>query len=230
MTFSEIFSCFMQLIYPENCLICGENLVQTENQICLSCLIQLPKTNYHLQLDNPVEKRFWGKIRVEHASSFCFFEKGAMIQKLMHELKYRDNREIGEILGKHFGMDLAESSFYQDIDVILPVPLHKNRYHKRGYNQSEEIAKGIAVALKKPVDTQIITRAIENPTQTKKGVFERWENTTGIFVVNDIATLSDKHILLVDDVLTTGSTLEACGQAILTIPNIRLSVVTLAMA
>jgi len=231
MSIKNLFLDFIHLIYPNNCLLCGESLVKTESHICLFCLFSLPKTNYHLQQDNPVEKRFWGKVKVEHASSLFYFQKGSLVQKLLHELKYRGNKEIGEMLGSHLGMELLQSPFYKDIDVIVPVPLHKNRYRKRGYNQSECIANGISSVLKKPVDTQTLIRAVETSTQTKKGVFERWENTNGIFALVDNEAFNNKHILLVDDVLTTGSTLESCAKTIVDGQNkARVSIVTLAMA
>jgi ComF family protein len=231
MRIKDLFLDFIHLIYPNNCLLCGESLVKTESQLCLFCLFSLPKTNYHLQKDNPIEKRFWGKVNIEHASSFFYFQKGSSVQKLLHELKYHGNKEIGELLGAHLGMELLQSPFYKDIDLIVPVPLHKNRYQKRGYNQSECIAKGISSVLKKPVDTQTLIRVVETSTQTKKGVFERWENTNGIFALVDNHAFKSKHILLVDDVLTTGSTLEACAKTLIEGENsVRVSIVTLAVA
>jgi ComF family protein len=231
MSIKDLFLDFIHLIYPNNCLLCGKSLVKTESHLCLYCQFSLPKTNYHLQQNNPVEKRFWGKVTIEHATSLFYFQKGSSVQQLLHELKYRGNKEIGEMLGSHLGLELLQSTFYKDIDVIVPVPLHKNRYRKRGYNQSECIANGISSVLKKPVDTTTLIRTVETATQTKKGVFERWENMNGIFALADNQTFNNKHILLVDDVLTTGSTLEACARTIVDGQNkARVSVVTLAVA
>ena len=219
-----------ELFYPNLCLICGESLVTGEIQLCLKCQNQIPKTNYHLLPDNDVEKRFWGKVPVANASSYFFFQKGSDFQKLIHELKYRGNQEIGNILGKYAAVDLLENPEYQHIDWIVPVPLHPKKLAKRGYNQSELICNGISAILEKPVNTSNLRRLQENTTQTKKSVYERYKNTQGIFQLTNPEEFRDKHILLVDDVLTTGSTLEACIQTLLLAENIKISVFTLAVA
>ena len=221
---------FIDLLFPNLCIVCAESLVKGEHQICLKCLSQIPKTNYHLMTGNPVEKKFWGKVPVEMASSFYFFQKGSGFQKLMHELKYRGNKEIGELLGKYAAVDLIENDNYKGIDVIIPVPLHPKKQLKRGYNQSEWICKGLSSVLEKPMNTDSLIRVQENTTQTKKSVYERYENTMGIFQLKEPNELNDKHVLLVDDVLTTGSTLEACIQALLKTKNVKVSVFTLAVA
>lgn len=221
---------FIHLIYPNTCLVCGEILVQGEEHICIKCLYKLPKTNYHLQEENQTEKKFWGKVKIEHATAFYSFQKGSSVQKLLHELKYKGKKEIGEVLGKHMAIDLMQCDKYEDIDLIVPVPLHKNRYNKRGYNQSEWIAKGLSAIMEKPIETESLVRLIENTTQTKKAVYERWENTQGIFEVSNSSAFENKHILLVDDVLTTGATLEACVEALLKTSGIKVSIVTLAVA
>jgi ComF family protein len=221
---------FLHLIYPNNCFVCNESLVENESFICLSCLHKLPKTNYHLQQENPVEKLFWGKVEIENACSFLFFEKGSSVQKLLHQIKYKGEKELGEELGKHFGNTLLESNKYSNIDLIVPVPLHKKRYNKRGYNQSEWIAKGLAEKLKCPIEINGIVRRVENETQTKKGVYERWENTQDIFSVTDSETFVGKHILIVDDVLTTGATIESCAECFSEIEGTKISIATLAVA
>ncbi len=221
---------FIFLIYPKVCIVCGNHLVQSEKSICQQCVIDLPKTGFHLLQNNPVEKLFWGKIHVEFASAFFFFQKGSVAQKLLHNLKYKGNKEIGIELGKHYATELVRSSLIDTIDYIVPVPLHKNKLKKRGYNQSEMIAIGLSQVLSIPVETDTLVRAIENPTQTKKGVFERWENTYGVFTITNTQQFANKHILLVDDVLTTGSTIEACVQAIKQAPNAKVSFISLALA
>lgn len=220
----------LHLMYPNNCLICQESLSKAEEHLCLSCLYKLPRSQFHLQPDNPIEKRFWGKVAVHHASSLYLFEKGGSVQKIMHQIKYKGNKELAVYMGRQLGLALNSSSFYTDVDYIIPVPLHVNRQRKRGYNQSELLSEGIALAMQKELHLDNLLRLIENPTQTKKTVFERWENTQGIFGLKNPALLHKKHVLLVDDVLTTGSTLEACVQAILQCPSARVSIVTLAMA
>jgi len=218
------------ILYPNICLICGENLLRNEEQICLKCLHDIPRTNYHLQPNNPVEKRFWGKVAIEHASSFFFFTKGSPFQKLLHELKYRNNKKIGEIMGKYAAGDLIANLALAEIDFIVPLPLHPKKKLKRGYNQSEMISIGIAAVFSKPIDTKTLTRTKETSTQTRKSVFERYENTIDTFEVVDKNAFRNKHILLVDDVLTTGSTIEAAILALNKCEGIRVSVFTLAVA
>lgn len=226
----RFFHHFIDLLYPNLCLICNESLMSTESQLCLSCFSKMPKTNYHLLQDNPVEKRFWGKVPVERATSFLFFQKGSDFQKLIHELKYRGNKEVGVTMGKFAAADLLDSDDFKSIDLIVPVPLHEKKEAKRGYNQSEMICNGLAEILGMPVVTDNLYRTAENTTQTRKSVFERYENTLGIFGLKNPAEFEGKHILIVDDVLTTGSTVEACIQALLQAKNTRISVFTLAIA
>lgn len=220
----------MDLLYPNLCVICNESLVRGEEMICFHCLHQMPKTNYHLEKDNAVEKRFWGKVPVYRATSYFHFYKGSPFRQLLHELKYRGNKEIGRVMGRFAGIDLLDTDDFASIDVIVPVPLHPKKQLKRGYNQSEWIARGLSEALNKPVDTTHLIRIKENATQTKKSVFERYQNTQGIFALNDVTVFEKKHILLVDDVLTTGSTLEACALALMESSFVKISVFTLALA
>ncbi len=226
----KFFHHFTDLVYPNLCLVCGESLVGSENQLCLKCFNSIPKTNYHLQKDNPVEKRFWGKVPVERASSYFFFQKGSDFQKLIHELKYRGNREVGIAVGKYAAADLLESPDFMSVDVIMPVPLHPKKEAKRGYNQSYIIGKGMAEIMNKPLIGNNLVRIQERTTQTRKSVYERFENTQGIFELRNPEELSGKHVLLVDDVLTTGSTLEACVQALQQVKDVKVSVFTLAVA
>lgn len=220
----------MGILYPNICLICGENLLKNEEQICLNCLNEIPRTNFHNQLNNPIEKRFWGKVRVEHASSFFFFTKGSPFQKLLHELKYKQNKEIGHIMGKYAAIDLLSNANYESINLIVPIPLHPKKMAKRGYNQSELICNGISQVFNKPVHTQSLVRTTNTNTQTRKSVFERYKNTEGIFDVVNKEVFKHKHILLVDDVLTTGSTLEAAIVALQQCEGVKISVFTLAVA
>ena len=220
----------LNLIYPNLCIICNEPLNKSENQICISCVQQIPRTHYHIQSDNPVEKRFWGKVNIFRATSFYFFHKGSPFQKLIHELKYKNNKEVGEVMGRLAAIELMESADFATVDFVIPIPLHPKKYALRGYNQSECIAKGISAVLKKPVDTSSLVRVMENTTQTKKSVYERYKNTSGIFEYKQGYIPDNSHLLLVDDVLTTGSTLEAAVEALSAIPGVRVSVFTLAVA
>ena len=221
---------FLNLMFPSLCIVCGENLQKQEQQICISCLHGIPKTNYHLVSNNPIEKRFWGKVPINRGTSFFFFQKGSPFQKILHSLKYRNNQEIGELLGKYAAVELLDSADFSSIDVIIPVPLHPKKYKSRGYNQSECIGKGLSKILEKPIDTTTLIRTRENTTQTKKTVFERYENTEGIFILQNKNILTGKHVLLVDDVLTTGATLEACIRALIEIEGVEVSIFTLSVA
>ncbi|NDV47168.1 ComF family protein [Paludibacter sp. 221] len=224
------FADLLNLMYPAVCLVCGRLLVGEERCLCLECLHNMPKTNYHLQDDNPVEERLWGKVPIQRGSSFFFFQKGSSFQKILHCLKYKNDTEVGLVLGKFAGIDLLQSPDFATVDVIVPVPLHPKKLKKRGYNQSEWIGKGLSEAMNKPQNTESLIRVRENVSQTQKSVYERYENTEGIFELKDKNTFEGKHILLVDDVLTTGSTLEACAKALLQTKDIKISVFTLAIA
>jgi ComF family protein len=227
---SNPFSDFFNLLYPDLCVVCDENLSRNEHFVCLNCLHNIPKTNFHLIQNNLIEKRFWGKVHTHRCTSFFYFHKGSPFQKILHSLKYKNNKELGQVLGKYSAADLLDSPDFTTVDVIIPVPLHPKKLKSRGYNQSEWIGKGLSEVLNKPQDTTSLIRLRENSTQTKKSVFERYENTAGIFELTDKNALENKHVLLVDDVLTTGSTLEACIAALLTTNGIKVSVFTLAVA
>ncbi|MDX2443468.1 MAG: ComF family protein [Bacteroidales bacterium] len=220
---------FVDLFYPRTCPSCGVSLMHGEKLMCTDCLIHLPKSNYHRFAENPVAKVFWGRTKIEMASALYVFEKGSKYQKLIHKMKYKGHKDIGIELGKMFGEDLSNTSF-KFIDTIIPVPLHPRKLRKRGFNQAELIARGLGESLEKPVDSNNLYRKVANPTQTKKNRIERWENVSGIFDVKSPGEIENKHILLVDDVLTTGSTLEACASAFTNIPGIKVSIVVLAYA
>jgi ComF family protein len=220
----------INLVYPNLCLICGENLLRSENRICLNCISKIPRTNFHRLQNNAVEKRFWGKVKIEKGTSFFYFAKGSAFQKILHELKYNGNKETGKILGMYAAADLCENNYFDEVDMIIPIPLHPKKLQKRGYNQSEWIGQGLSEILKKPMETKFLHRMRDTATQTKKGVFERFENTEGIFSVSHSELLAGKHVLVVDDVLTTGSTIEAAAQALLSVESVKVSIFTLAVA
>lgn len=221
---------FFSLFFPRVCYSCENTLFRHEEVLCSYCLHQLPKTNFHSEADNPVSKIFWGRVNIYHASSLYFFSKGSKVQHLLHQLKYKGKKEIGIYLGKLLGMDLLESPYYSDIDVIIPVPLHPKKQRKRGYNQSEMFARGLAESLVKPIDIRTLVRTYASETQTKKSRFKRWENVKEIFDLKNHNHLLGKHILLVDDVVTTGATLEACANMLLNIPGVKVSIATIACA
>lgn len=226
----KLFEDILSLFFPELCIICGENLTQGELHICKRCLTEIPRTNYHLQSNNPVEKKFWGKVPIYRGTSFYFFTKGSPFQKVLHELKYKDNKEVGKVLAKYAAADLLDSPDFSSVDVIIPVPLHPKKLKIRGYNQSDWIGMGLSEILGCPLNTTALIRKKENTTQTKKSVFERFENTAGIFELINTDELRNKHVLIVDDVLTTGSTIEAVVNALQIVPGIKVSIFTLAVA
>jgi ComF family protein len=221
---------FLALLYPRLCAGCQETLVRGEEVICLGCQLDLPKTGFEKIMDNPVSQLFWGRAEIQLATAFCGFDKGGIMQHFMHQLKYKGSKEVGEMLGKFFGNDLKRCSPYLEIDLIIPVPLHPKRERKRGYNQSTEIGRGISAAMSKPLITGNLIRNHYSETQTNKGRFERWENVKELFSVKNPESLEGKHILLIDDVVTTGSTLEACANVLLKVPGVRVSIATLAYA
>ena len=225
-----LFDDLISLFYPRLCAGCNTSLVNGEDILCLHCLADLPRTNYHLFPENPVFQIFIGRVNITLASSFCRFDKGGRLQHLLHQLKYKGNCEVGIKMGILFGYDLIQNSSYQDIDAIIPVPLHPKKEKKRGYNQSAEICKGLSESMNRPVISGNLVREFHTSSQTRKGRFERWENVSGIFNVKNEASLTGKHLLLVDDVVTTGATLEACCEPLLKIPGVRVSIATLASA
>lgn len=221
---------FIALFYPKYCDVCGRALIEGENFLCTHCISNLPKTNFHLYKDNPVEMIFAGRVPIFRATAFCSFRKGNSMQTIIHQLKYKGNKEIGVYLGKLLGTTLLEEPDFNSIDKIIPIPLHKQKEKKRGYNQSEFIAKGMAQSMSKQIDTLSLTRIIDTSTQTRKTRYNRWENVSSIFQLNNEEELSGKHILLVDDVITTGSTIEAAAQLLSKLPNTKVSVACLGCA
>ena len=222
----SIFYHFLDLFFPRFCPACGKHMLRNEKVLCSECLLHLPKTDYHHNPDNPVAQALWGRVKIEQATAWYLFEKGSRYQKLIHEIKYRGKKELGKELGFMFGEDLLETDF-QLVDYIVPVPLHKRKERKRGYNQSEWIAQGIAEILCKPLVTDILYRKFHNPSQTHKTRVERWENVSGIFALHDQKPFRNKHILLVDDVFTTGATMEACAEAVLKAGGSKISLAVL---
>ncbi len=218
------------LIFPRICIVCGDKLIQDEEYICLKCLLHLPRTNFHLHAKNRMEQLFYGRVPVEKAYAYFEFRKGSNYQKILHQLKYKGQKELGEFLGKRFAAELLQSGIFPQIDLICPVPLHPKKEKKRGYNQSFHIAKGLSAQFGVPVIKDNIRRIIQTGTQTKKSRFERWQNVEGIFEVTDPQLFDGKHLVLVDDVITTGATLEACISAILSCSSAKISVLTLAIA
>jgi ComF family protein len=221
---------FIALFYPDYCSGCGRTLVKSEEYLCLHCLEDLPHTDFHKYKDNPVEMIFAGRVPVFQASAFCFFKKGNTIQTLIHQLKYKGNYGIGAYLGRQFGLELTKTETFQSVDIIVPIPLHLQKLMQRGYNQSECIGRGMREVLSKPIDTSSLIRVTPTSTQTRKERYQRWENVSDIFRLTETNTLAGKHILLVDDVVTTGATIESAARRLFTLADVKVSVACLAYA
>ncbi|MAC95762.1 MAG: amidophosphoribosyltransferase [Flavobacteriales bacterium] len=221
-----------QLFYPKVCFACGKPLSKNFEHICLQCRHSLPRTEAYDRKENPIQKMFWGRLPLERATSFLQFQKSGKVQRLIHHFKYKGVKEIGYTLGQMAAFELKEKGFFEGIDSIVPIPIHKLKLKKRGYNQSYFIAEGISDAIQIKIDLELITKEIHTESQTKKSRFKRWQNVDSSFKLNmeRIPEYRGKHILLVDDVLTTGSTLEACGSQLLQIPGVKLSLLTMAVA
>lgn len=226
----QLLNYLAELLYPRLCVVCGDKLIEQENWICLHCLHHIPRTNFHLDNNNPVAQLFYGKVSIENATSYFYFSKGSKYQTLLHDLKYKGMKELGEEMGKHFAIDLLQSPEFMSVDIICPVPLHPTKEKKRGYNQSWWIASGIAKQMNKELSSNNLCRITATETQTRKSRFERYLNVDGIFELQTPEAFSGKHILLIDDVVTTGATLEACASAILSATNAKVSIATLATA
>lgn len=206
---------FISLFYPRYCRGCFNSLVKGEDLICTQCLLEMPKSYYHLYRDNPFFQKFRGRLPVKHVMALFKFVKESRVQQVLHALKYKQQPELGEMLGRIYGQDLVEADYAGSFDLIIPVPLHYSRRKLRGYNQSEEFGKGLSQILDVPCDDTYMIRAAKTQTQTHKSKLSRWENVNRIFQVPDPGPIAEKRILLVDDVVTTGATLEACGEALL---------------
>ncbi|MCS6934476.1 MAG: hypothetical protein NZM35_04900 [Chitinophagales bacterium] len=216
-------------VYPRICAGCGTALRGSEDFICIGCETELPYTYYWQNPDNRLMMRFAGRVQLQMACSLLHFKKQSIVQGLIHHIKYKRRTDIALSLGKMLGRYIHAS--ISDLpDLIVPVPLHAHRLKQRGYNQCDYIAQGLSEALRVPFRTDVLVRPLENISQTKKRKFERWENVSGIFAVRDPLPLKNKHVLLVDDVVTTGATAESCILALQQTEGVRVSFVALATA
>ncbi len=221
---------FVALIFPELCQACGNSLVGNEALICTGCTYDLPFTNFHNQPDNVVARQLWGRINFNQIYVMLYFTKGGKVQQMMHQFKYRNMPQIGNKLGQIAGGQLAGHHSYQTIDFILPVPLHPKKLKERGYNQSTRFAEGLSDKLNIPVDSENLIRIKHTESQTLKARFSRYENMKDVFKIQNPELFINKHVLLVDDIITTGSTIEACGLELLKIPGLTLSIAAIAYA
>ncbi len=218
------------LLFPNLCNACGVALYHSEHLICTKCLYDLPFTDYHQHAENRVAKQLWGRVPMHAAMAMLYFRKGAKVQNLIHNLKYNGRTDVGVLLGNMLGERLKASVLYESVDLIVPVPLHRKKYKHRGYNQCSFIAEGIAEKMEIAFSEEILLRNHATESQTKKSRYNRYENMQDVFKVNDQARIVGKHILLVDDVITTGATLEACANELLNNGAAKVSIAALAFA
>ncbi len=229
-TTRKIFNDFVALFFPNYCLGCKQVLFQQESWLCTTCFADLPQTHYHLHSNNPVAQKLYGKVPATYAMALYKFRTGSTVQYLIHHLKYGHQPGIGEMLGRIYGAQLIQRAWESPFDCIVPVPLHKDRLHQRGYNQSDYFAKGMSTLLDIPWYSQCIDRTKNTNTQTKKSKIERSQNLMEAFMVVDPQVINSKHVLLVDDVITTGATLEACALSLLSAGAKEISIATICVA
>lgn len=222
---------FFSLFFPHLCEACDQPLAKGENILCTHCLHKLPRTGAHRKADKYLTAKFYGKLDINEVFSFLYFRKHSSVQQLLHRLKYKNKPEIGIFLGKLYGSELNEVSHrLADYDFIVPVPLHSSRQRRRGYNQSEKFSKGLGEALDIPVNISSVKRLYKSQTQTRKTRQQRWENVKDIFSISHPEEIMGKKILLTDDIVTTGATIEACAQQLFKAGASKISVITIAVA
>ncbi|MEL1255704.1 phosphoribosyltransferase family protein [Flavobacterium sp. DGU38] len=225
-----MFESLKNLFFPKVCAGCHTLLMTNETVFCTTCRHEMPLTQYHLDTNNEAVKKFYGKIEIEHASAFLYFNKKGMVQELIHNLKYKGYEEIGTVLGNWYVEDLKNINLKTAFDVVIPVPLHQKKFKERGYNQVTTFGKALSKGLNIPYDNSILFRKKYSKTQSKKNLLGRSEGIKNVFDVNFSEENHNKHFLLIDDVLTTGATLEACSRSLLKIPGAKISIVCMAMA
>lgn len=224
------FNNFLELFIPRLCVVCEDKLLENERFICLRCLVRLPRTDFMLPGENRTEQLFYGRVPIEKGFTYFEFRRGSSYQGILYHLKYKGQKELGEFLGERFGAELARAGVFPAADYLCPVPLFSRKERLRGYNQSDHIALGLSGPLQIPVLKGNLERIVNTSSQTKKSRYERWKNVENSFRVVDPVLFEGKHVVLVDDVLTTGATLEACAAAILGVCQAKISILTLAKA
>jgi ComF family protein len=215
---------FSQLLFPHTCAACGNNNLPASSGICSRCISQLPETGFLQQPGNAVEKIFWGRLRIANAAACCFFNKKSAVQQALHQIKYNYRKDACIQLGQWMGHQLTSCGWLQEINVLLPMPLHKKRMLQRGYNQAALLCEGISSVTGTPVLPDALMRLAVTSSQTKQHRSGRWENMQKVFAVKDQQSLIHKHVLLIDDVITTGATLEATGEQLLKLSGLQLSI------
>lgn len=225
-----MFKALLNIFFPEVCLTCQLQLIDNEKYLCTACRHKLPLTNYHLDNNNFLSKLFYGRAKIETGTALLHFEKKSITQQLMHQLKYREHQQIGTFLGVWLGKELKQCEAYSNVDLVIPVPLHKKKLRSRGYNQVSKFALEIANALGADYEEDVLIKVTNTASQVTKNRFARWTGKDDLFALNMAEKISGKHILLVDDIITTGATLEACIQELNKAENIKISIATMAIA
>jgi ComF family protein len=224
-----MFNSILNLFFPKACAGCNSFLLSDEKVICTLCRHEIPLTNHHKTKNNEAFSKFYGRIDLEFAATLFYFHKKGIVQEMIHKLKYKGHQEIGEVIGYWYAEELKDVKEIKDVDYIIPVPLHKKRLKERGYNQVTTFGEALSKNLNKPYNETILVRNVYSKTQTKKTFLGRSEVVESIFGVQFDENHHNKHFLLIDDVITTGSTLEACGRELLKISGAKVSIVCMAM-
>jgi ComF family protein len=227
--YKELKNSILHILFPHVCDGCGSDIIDEESSLCMKCIAGLPETNFHLHANNPIEKIFWGRLPIVTATAQYYFIKESLMQHLMHLLKYKGNKELGRQLGRLMGLDLQKARRFNKVEYLVPLPLFASKEKRRGYNQATILCEGIAEVMNAEIAADVIVRTQYTETQTKKGRIERWQNMEGKFELINPESIRNKNILLVDDVITTGATLEACGHELLQ-ASPKLSIATLCFA
>lgn len=220
----------LDLFYPRICHGCHGVLLKNEHIICSHCSFHLPETAYHRYDDNPVARLFWGRVQLQAASAYLHFRKKSRVQNLLHALKYQGVKEIGQLLGRQYACSLLEQKCFSSADIVIPVPLHKARLKARGYNQSAVFGEGLAKGMNKDFSDTLLCRSRATESQTRKSRLARFDNVEEVFTISRPGELKNRHVLLVDDVVTTGATLESCVQVLQNAAACTVSIATIAVA
>ena len=228
MALQQYITSFISIFFPEACIGCKKALLEEERFICMHCEYGLPQTQFHLDAENKAMQSLAGRVPLVSVASYFYFTSGSIAQQIMHAIKYQGRQKAAHYLGTKYGEVLKRHSFFQDVIMIIPVPLHPKKKRQRGYNQSEYFGKGLSESMGIELQTSFLVRIKEGESQTKKSRYERYENTKSLFQVQNGQHLVNQHVLLVDDVFTTGATIEACANVLLSIKGVKVSVLTLA--
>lgn len=229
-TIGDYLQSLVEVIYPNLCIICQKETPINGRELCLLCLTELPYTDHFEYNNNHITKKFYGRLQITHGAALLSYYKGSMFTDMLHRFKYEGAKDIGFMLGRMTGHRLIKADWFHSLDIIVPMPIHKNRRKVRGYNQSAEYAKGIRAITKLPIVENLVVKRLYTTSQVTKGRMARQTNVDMTFSLVDKQRYAGRHILLVDDVITTGATIIACAQCLLQIPGAKVSVVAIAFA